>query len=82
MSSLEKWPEALASYLETTGSLFHLPGLVRQSQDTVEVSLRPFNDRQYNRDLAALCERVNAAASHLPDGRLLSFTVQDMARPI
>jgi len=61
---------------------FHLPGLVRQSQDTVEVSLRPFNDRQYNRDLAALCERVNAAASHLPDGRLLSFTVQDMARPI
>ncbi|MEO6892757.1 MAG: hypothetical protein ABI324_27560 [Ktedonobacteraceae bacterium] len=61
---------------------FHLPGLIRQGQDTVEVSLRPFNDRQYNRDLATLCERVNAAAPRLPDGRLLSFTVQDMVRPI
>ena len=77
-----------ASYEQATwkrlAPFFHLPGLVRQSQDTVEVSLRPFNDRQYNRDLAALCERVNAAAPRLPDGRHLHVSVQinEVVRPI
>jgi hypothetical protein len=55
---------------------FHLPGKVMQGQEVVSVELRPFNDRQYNRDLAALCERVNAAVPRLPDGRRLHFSVQ------
>ncbi len=55
---------------------FHLPWLVTQGQDTVEVALRPFNDKRYNQDLEALCERVNAAAPHLPDGRRLHFSIQ------
>ncbi|MBO0797082.1 MAG: hypothetical protein J2P36_39895 [Ktedonobacteraceae bacterium] len=63
---------------------FHLPGLVTQGQDAVEVSLRPFNDKRYNHDLEALCERVNAAAPRLPNGRHLQFSVQinAVARPI
>jgi hypothetical protein len=55
---------------------FHLPGLVKQAQDTVEILLRPFNDKRYNQDLEALCERVNAVASRLPDGRRLHFSIQ------
>jgi hypothetical protein len=55
-----------------------------QGQDIVSIELRPFNDRQYNRDLAALCERVNATAPRLPDGRRLLFGVNDvvLVRPI
>jgi hypothetical protein len=50
----------------------------------VEVVLRPFNDKRYNQDLEALCERVNAAAPHIPDGRRLHVSVQTKAlmRPI
>ena len=40
------------------------------------------NDRQYNRDLVRLCERVNAAALQLPDGRRLLFQVHDMPCPV
>jgi hypothetical protein len=63
---------------------FHLPGLVKQEQDIVEVLLRPFNDRRYNQDLGTLCEQVNAGAPCLPDGRRLHFSVQvnEMVRPI
>jgi hypothetical protein len=63
---------------------FHLPGMVTQGQDTVEVILRPFNDKRYNQDLEALCERVNTAAPRLPDGRRLLVSVQThaMVRPI
>jgi hypothetical protein len=63
---------------------FHLPGMVTQGQNTVDVALRPFNDKQYNQDLEALCERVNAAAPHLPDGRRLHISVQINAvvRPV
>jgi hypothetical protein len=75
-----------ASYEQATwkrlAPFFHLPGLVRQGQDTVAISLRPFNDRQFNQDLAALCERVNAASPLLPDGRRLHFTVNHVVRPI
>jgi hypothetical protein len=77
-----------ASYEQATwkrlAPFFHLPGLVKQGQDTVTVSLRPFNDRQYNQDLTALCERVNAAAPRLPDGRRLHVSVQinEVVRPI
>jgi hypothetical protein len=46
------------------------------------IELCPFNDRQYNRDLAILCERVNHAAPQLPDGRRLLFVVRDLPRPL
>lgn len=77
-----------ASYEHATwkrlAPFFHLPGMVKQGQDAVEVSLRPFNDKRYNQDLEALCERVNAAAPRLPDGRWLHFSVQvnEAVRPI
>lgn len=63
---------------------FHLPGMVTQGQNMVEVVLRPFNDKWYNQDLEALCERVNAATPHLPDGRRLHFSIQvkEVGRPI
>ena len=75
-----------ASYAHATwGRLtpfFHLEGQVRLSQDEVSVALRPFHDRQYTRDLVALCQQVNAAHCHLPDGRVLRFSVQDLACPV
>jgi len=54
---------------------FQLPGTIVWSDDTVQVTLRPFNDRQLNRDLHALCMRVAAAAPRLPDGRRLLLTI-------
>jgi hypothetical protein len=67
---------------ERLAPFFQLAGVVRPSQRIVSVELRPFNDRQYNRDLVALCQRVNEAQPHLPDGRLLLFTVRNICRPI
>jgi hypothetical protein len=43
---------------------------------TVSVELRPFNNCQYNRDLIALCQRVNERQTHLPDDRLLVLSVK------
>jgi hypothetical protein len=54
---------------------FHLPGRVTQGPGAISVELRPFNDRQLNHDLVALCERVNQASPRLPDGRQLLFSV-------
>jgi hypothetical protein len=67
---------------ERLAPFFRLPGIVRSNQQTVEVELRPFNDRQYNRDLHLLCQRVNQKQPHLPDGRLLMFSVATRSRPI
>lgn len=39
----------------------------------VTVEVRPFNDRQLNRDLAAVCATVAEARPHRPDGRRLVF---------
>jgi hypothetical protein len=41
----------------------------------VQVTFRPFNDRQLNRDLAMLCAQVSASTPQLPDGRRLLFTI-------
>ena len=75
-----------ASYAHATWArlapFFQLPGTITSSRQMVSVQLRPFNDRQYNRDLVLLCQRVNEKQLHLPDGRLLLFSVQEMARPI
>ena len=61
---------------------FRLPGRIIWAADTVSVELQPFNDRQLTRDLRLLCERVCAAAPHLPDGRRLVFSLADGARPL
>lgn len=58
---------------------FRLPGIIRSNQHTVSVFLRTFNDRQYNRDLHLLCQRVNQKQPHFPDGRLLQFSVMPSA---
>jgi hypothetical protein len=75
-----------ASYAHATWTrlapFFQLPGIITSSQQTVSVQLRPFHDRQYNRDLLLLCQRVNEKHLHLPDGRLLLFSLQEKTRPI
>ena len=52
---------------------FHLPGPVVQGPTTVCIELLPFHDRQYNRDLVMLCERMYTTAPQLPEGRRLLF---------
>jgi hypothetical protein len=77
------FPESFAhATWQRLAPFFHLPGLVVPGPKTVCVELRPFNDRQYNRDLVILCERVNAAAPQLPDGRRLLFQVRAMPCPV
>ncbi len=70
------------SYAHTTwhrlAPFFRLPGRVVRGPETVRVALRPFNDRQLNRDLIALCVRVNEASPRLPDGRRLVLSVERM----
>jgi hypothetical protein len=61
---------------------FQLPATITSSRQTGSVHLRPFHDRQCHRDLWLLCQRVNEKQLHLPDGRLLLFSLQEMARPI
>ncbi len=55
---------------------FQLPVTITRNATTIQVELAPFNDRALNRDLAYLCEWVNEASPHLPDGRHLSFTLR------
>jgi hypothetical protein len=61
---------------------FRLPGRIVWAADTVAVELRPFNDQQLTRDLRLVCERVRAAAPHLPDGRRLIISIAEAARPL
>jgi hypothetical protein len=61
---------------------FRLPGHVVNHTDRCLVYLRPFNDRQLNRDLDHLCERVNQAQLRLPDGRYLEFLRYKSFTPI
>lgn len=61
---------------------FRLPGQVAYGADTVQVDLRSFNDRQLNRDLAAVCAKVLEVRPHLPDGCRLVVTVAGAARPV
>lgn len=69
---------------------FQLPGLGVEQTETRTVylpsfndgALRPLCDRQLNRDLDALCARVNARQPPLPDGRFLRFFRQPSDAPI
>ena len=54
---------------------FRLPGRIEWGSDTVQVELRPFNDRRLRGDLAVLCQRVEAAQPRLPDGRRLLLRI-------
>jgi hypothetical protein len=54
---------------------FRLPGRIAWGRDSVEVEVRPFNDRRLTSDLAKLCQRVEAARPRLPDGRLLGLRI-------
>jgi hypothetical protein len=56
---------------------FRLPGRVTEGKEAVSVELCPFNDRQLNRDLCLVCERVTTAQPRLPDGRRLRFTLAE-----
>jgi hypothetical protein len=75
-----------ASYARATwprlAPFFRLPGQVVWRPDAVTVTLRPFNDRRLNRDLAELCTRVGEVRPRLPDGRRLRFTVSGAQCPI
>ncbi len=61
---------------------FRLPGRVVYGSDAVIVELRPFNDRALNRDLAAVCAKVQEARPRLPDGRRVLFSVEGANRLI
>ncbi len=54
---------------------FKLTGRVTWEDEQVTVELRPFTDRQLNRDLAAMCVQVAAVRPRLPDSRHLILTV-------
>ena len=73
-----------ASYTQATwhrlAPFFRLPGRVVWGTDMVTVELRPFNDRRLTRDLAVLCQRVEAAQPRLPDGRRVVLWVADSCR--
>ena len=72
-----------ASYAHATWQrlvpFFRLPGRIVRQAGRVHVELRPFNDRQLNRDLAVLCARINEAAPRLPDGYHLSLAISASA---
>ena len=74
-----------ASYAHATWHrlplFFQLPGTIMRDVTTIHAQLSPFNDRALNRDLALLCERVNAAPPKLPDGRQLQLTLGSPSDP-
>ena len=61
---------------ERLAPFFRLPRIIQANQQIVHVEIRTFNDRQYNRDLSLLCQRVNQEQPHLPDGYLLRFSMR------
>jgi len=65
----------------TTKTLLRLPGRVLTFDDRVLVTLRPFNDRALNCDLAEFCQRVNDAHLALPTGKMLIFRMAELACP-
>lgn len=60
---------------------FRLPGRILTFDDRVLVTLRPFNDRALNRDLAEFCQRINDTHLRLPAGKTLILRVAESACP-
>jgi hypothetical protein len=62
-----------ATYAQATWNrlapFFRLPDGIKWGRDTVQVELRPFNDRRLTCDLAWLCQRVEAARPSGKRGR-------------
>jgi hypothetical protein len=58
-----------------------LPGRIHWGKESVEVELKPFNDRTLKRDLRMLCAKVLQEQPRLPDGRRLLFKVQGVSLP-
>jgi hypothetical protein len=75
-----------ASYAHATwvrlAPFFRLPGRIVARPDQVCIELRPFNDRQLNRDLAEVCARVDATRPCLPNGRRLVLAVRRPSYPV
>ena len=73
------------SYAQATTTrllpFFRLPGRILTLDDQVLVTLRPFNDRTLNHDLADFCQRVNQAHLSLPAGKTLIFRLADSTLP-
>ncbi len=74
-----------ATYAQATwrrlAPFFRLPGRIAWGRDSVQVAVRPFNDQRLMRDLAMLCQQVEAAQPRLPDGRLLVLRIAGICRP-
>jgi hypothetical protein len=60
---------------------FQLPGRIHWGTESVEVELKPFNDRTLNRDVRMLCAKILQEQPRLPDGRRLLFKVQGVSLP-
>ncbi len=73
-------PEYASATWGRLAPFFRLPGRVVWDLDSMSVELRGFNDRALNRDLAAVCTRVNEAHLRLPNGRALLFGVTSSCR--
>ena len=56
---------------------FKLGGWVRQDLQTIQVSLRGFNNSELNRDLREVCEKVNVAQLKMADGRQLLLGIEE-----
>ncbi len=64
-------PEYARATWHRLASFLRLPGRVMWESDTVIVESRTFNDQGLNRDLAAVCKRLEETPLRLPDGRPL-----------
>src|SRR5260221_4114393 len=60
---------------------FQLSGRIHWGSESIEVELKPFNDRALNRDLIMLCTKIAQEQPCLPDGRCLLFKVQGVSLP-
>ncbi len=69
-------PEYARATWQRLAPFFRLPGRVVCRPDSVVADLKCFNDRQLNRDLQAIRERVAEAKPQLSDGRKLVLTAK------
>jgi hypothetical protein len=66
----------------TLAAFFKLGGFVFYQSEKVEVELEGFNDRQLNRALAEICEKVREAELKLGDGRKLVLRVKGVQKAL
>lgn len=70
-----------ASYANSTWAtllpFFKLGGWVSSTKESVEVVLESFNDRNLNRDLGVICEKLAATPLRLPGGQYLKLQLKE-----